>query len=66
MNKNKGDGGSTDESQEDDDSLEEDSEEEEENGMNWSPDMEGGAIPSTVGHGRDRLIEERIHIFLIG
>lgn len=53
MNKNKGDGGSTDESQEDDDSLEEDSEEEEENGMNWSPDMEGGAIPSTVGHGRD-------------
>lgn len=63
MNKNKGDGGSTDESQEDDDSLEEDSEEEEENGMNWSPDMEGGAIPSTVGHGRDWLKKKYIYFW---
>ena len=49
MDKNKLDGGSTDES---DDSLDE-SEEEEENGMTWTPDIQGKAKASPTGHGRD-------------
>ena len=28
--------------------------------MTWSPNMEGGALPSSVGHGRDWLSQHQI------
>ena len=49
MDKNKADGGSTDEESE---SIEEDDSEVEEQGMTWSPNMEGGALPTAVGSTR--------------
>ena len=50
MDKNKSDGASTEEESE---SIEEDSEEEDNGGMVWTPAQQGGALPGSVGNGRD-------------
>ena len=50
MDKNKSDGAST---QEESESIEEDSEEEDNGGMVWTPAQQGGALPGSVGNGRD-------------